>query len=87
MKKTTVTISYDEEKVKALRLYLDLKGSKLEDELTKIIETLYTKIVPVGVREYIAMSSGEEPVLPASKPRRNRGKDSEEMEEQIDGGH
>lgn len=87
MKKTTVTISYDEEKVKALRLYLDLKGSKLEDELTKIIETLYTKIVPVGVREYIAMSSGEEHVLPASKPRRNRGKDSEELEEQIDGGH
>lgn len=40
LKKTTVTISYDEEKVKAIRLYLDLKGSKLEDELTKIIETL-----------------------------------------------
>lgn len=87
MKKTTVTISYDEEKVKALRLYLDLKGSKLEDELAKIIETLYTKIVPTGVREFIAMSSGEEPVLSVPKSRRNRGKDSEELEEPIDGGH
>ena len=38
LKKTTVTVSYDEEKVKALRLYLELKGSKLEDELTKIID-------------------------------------------------
>lgn len=85
MKKTTVTISYDEEKVKALRLYLELKGSKLEDELTKIIETLYTKIVPTGVREYIGMSFGEESIPTAPKPRRNRGKDSEEQEEPSDG--
>lgn len=83
LKKTTVTISYDEEKLKALRLYLELKGSKLEDELTKIIETLYTKIVPTGVREYIGMSFGEEPMTP--KPRRNRLRDSEEQEEAQDG--
>ena len=83
MKKTTVTVSYDEEKVKALRLYLELKGSKLEDELTKIIETLYTKIVPTGVREYLGMSFGEEPRVP--KPRRNRLRDSEEQEEAQDG--
>lgn len=75
MKKTTVTISYDEEKVKALRLYLELKGGKLEDELTKIFDTLYTKIVPASVREYIGMSSGEEPVQPAPKPRRGKAKD------------
>ena len=56
----------DEEKVKALRLYLELKGCKLEDELTKIIETLYTKIVPTGVREYIGMSFGEEPACSES---------------------
>ena len=85
LKKTTVTISYDEEKVKALRLYLELKGGKLEDELTKIIETLYTKIVPAGVREYIGMSFGEEPIPAVPKSRRNRGKDSEEQEEQVDG--
>ena len=85
MKKTTVTISYDEEKVKALRLYLELKDSKLEDELTKIIETLYTKIVPAGVREYIGMSFGEEPLTAANKPRRNRTRESEEQEETPDG--
>ena len=85
LKKTTVTISYDEEKVKALRLYLELKGSKLEDELTKIIDTLYTKTVPVGVREYIGMSYGEEPLPATAKGRRNRGRDQEEQEEHIDG--
>ena len=82
LKKTTVTVSYDEEKVKALRLYLELKGSKLEDELTKIIDTLYTKTVPVGVREYIGMSFGEEPLPATMKGRRNRGRDQEEQEEQ-----
>ena len=62
---------------------VELKGCKLEDELTKIIETLYTKIVPTGVREYIGMSFGEEPMTP--KPRRNRLRDSEEQEEAQDG--
>ena len=85
LKKTTVTISYDEEKLKALRLYLELKGSKLEDELTKIIDTLYTKTVPSGVREYIGMSFGEESLPATQKGRRNKGRDQEEQEELIDG--
>ena len=83
MKKVNLTISTDEEKVKALRLYLEKKDCKLEDELTKLFETLYTKIVPTGVREYIGMSFGEEPMVP--KPRRNRLRDSEEQEEAQDG--
>ena len=87
MKKTTVTISYDEEKVKALRLYLEMKGCKLEDEITKIIDTLYTKTVPSGVREYIGMSFGEEPVPVTPKARRNRSKEFEEQEEHVDGGY
>ena len=87
MKKTTVTISYDEEKVKALRLYLEMKGCKLEDEITKIIDTLYTKTVPAGVREYIGMSFGEEPVPVTPKARRNRPKEFEKQEEHVDGGY
>lgn len=77
MKKTTITISYDEEKLKALRLYLELKSCKLEDELTKIIDTLYTKTVPVGVREYIGMSFGEEPMPTTPRARRNKGREQE----------
>ena len=40
MRKTTLTISVDEEKVKALRIYLERKDSKLEDEIVEIFETL-----------------------------------------------
>lgn len=82
LKKTTVTISFDEEKVKALRMYLEVKGSKLEDELEKIFDTLYTKIVPAQVREYIGMASGEEVSQPAPK---RRGKTKDENKEENDG--
>ena len=75
MKKINLTISTDEEKVKALRLYLEKKNCKLEDELTKLFETLYTKIVPAEVRGYINMSNGEEPAPPPARTRRAKPKE------------
>ena len=75
MKKMNLTISTDEEKVKALRLYLEKKDCKLEDELTKLFETLYTKIVPAEVRGYISMSNGEEPAPPPVRTRRGKPKE------------
>ena len=75
MKKVNLTISTDEEKVKALRLYLEKKDCKLEDELTEIFETLYTKIVPAEVRGYISMSNGEEPAPPPARTRRTKPKE------------
>ena len=79
MRKTTLTISVDEEKVKALRIYLERKDSKLEDEIVEIFETLYTKIVPAGVREYIGMANGENgEQTTALKPRKYRKRIIEE---------
>ena len=46
MKKTSITISFDEEKLSALE---------------RSLETLYTKTVPAGVREFIEMKSGNTP--------------------------
>ncbi len=57
MKKTTINISYDEEKLNALKLYLRQKNSSLDDELVKMLDTLYGKTVPTGVREFISMKS------------------------------
>ena len=51
MKKTSVSVSYDEEKLSTLRLYLEQKGMQVEDELTKSLDTLYAKNVPAGVRQ------------------------------------
>lgn len=57
MKKTTINISYDEEKLSALKMYLGQKGSSLDDELVKMLDTLYGKTVPASVREFISMKS------------------------------
>ncbi len=57
MRKTTINISYDEEKLNALKMYLRQKNSSLDDELVKMLDTLYGKTVPAGVRDFISMKS------------------------------
>ena len=58
MKKISVSLSYDEEKFVALKLYLKQKGNSVEDELTKSLETFYLKNVPTGVRDFLTLRSG-----------------------------
>ena len=43
MKKTSITISFDEEKLSALKMYLTQRGVQVESELERSLETLYTK--------------------------------------------
>lgn len=71
MKKISVSVSYDEEKLSTLRLYLEQKGMKVEDELIKSLDTLYAKNVPAGVREYLNMRSGNVE-SPAPKVRKQK---------------
>ena len=70
MKKVTISISYDEDKLSALKLYLEQKGTQVEDELTNALEVMYSKNVPSGVRDFINMRSGAEPAPP--KPKKPR---------------
>ena len=58
MKKTNITVSYNEEKTTAIRLYMEHKKLKLEEELEKAMDSLYTRNVPAGVRDFIDMKSG-----------------------------
>ena len=58
MKKTTITIGVDEEKLAALKIYLEQKGQTVEGELEKALEAMYGKTVPNGVREYLDMRAG-----------------------------
>ena len=71
MKKTSITISFDEEKLSALKMYLTQRGVQVESELERSLETLYTKTVPAGVREFIEMKSGNatKPAPPVKKPK------------------
>ena len=71
MRKATVTVSYDEKKLDALRKYLDKKGIDFEDEMVKSIDTLYSKNVPSAVKEYLDMKS--EPSNPKRQEVKNSG--------------
>lgn len=65
-----ITISYDDEKLSALRLYLGQKDGKVEDELLDALEALYQKTVPANVRGYLDMKSG----LPVTEPVKKKTK-------------
>lgn len=75
MKKATITISYDEERLNALKLYLSQKGTSVEDELNKDMDTLYAKSVPAGVREFIELRNGNTPAK-TSPPKTKKTKPS-----------
>lgn len=70
MKKTNLTISYEEEKLKALRWYLGQKNTKLEDELSKAVDTLFQKNVPANVRSYI--TKAPDSAMVSDTPRLHR---------------
>lgn len=72
MKKATISISYDEEKLSALKLYLDQKQMQVEDELTRALDALYCKNVPAGVRDYFNLRSGTTESLAPPKVRKQK---------------
>ena len=53
MNETALSIMYDREKVDALRVYLGHKNTTLDIELEKAMDSLYGKVVPNLVREFI----------------------------------
>ena len=53
MKQGNLAISFEEEKLAALRRYMSKKELDLEAELTDALTKLYEKYVPAPVREYI----------------------------------
>lgn len=67
MKKMAITISYDQEKLKALQFYMGKKDSDLDVELDAFVQKLYEKYVPAQTREYI-----ESMAEPEEKPRPKR---------------
>lgn len=80
MKKTTFNISFDEDKASALVLYLSQKGTSAEAELEKALDTIYSKTVPAGVREFIDMRSGIVSSSVVPKPKKPKPQKTEHTE-------
>lgn len=66
MKQINISVSFDDEKLRALNKYLKKKELTAEDELAAALLHLYEKHVPAAVREYI---DEDDAVVPA-KPKR-----------------
>lgn len=64
MKKDTITVSMDAEKLRATKRYMEKKDANIESELCDQIQKLYEKYVPLSVREYI--ESVEEDAAPTT---------------------
>lgn len=71
MKKATITVSFEQEKLKAIQFYAGKNGTALELELDAFMEKLYKKYVPSQTREYIeSMTEPEESPPSPTQPHR-----------------
>ena len=68
MRKVTISIQVDAEKLRAIQFYVGKKDSTLESELDDCITKIYEKYVPAQTREYIESMGGME-----RKSRASRG--------------
>ena len=77
--KRTLAISVQEEKLSAMEMYLEQKGTSLSAEVEKHIEQLYGKVVPQNVRDFIDMMSDRKP---ARKQKITAPAETEKLSEQ-----
>ncbi|MFQ9858055.1 MAG: DUF6103 family protein [Ruminococcus callidus] len=70
MKQANIQITFEEEKLRALRRYIAKRDSTLEAELQKAAQRLYEKVVPAAVQEYISDCTQDDPVR---KPQKEIG--------------
>jgi hypothetical protein len=69
-KQINIQIACDEEKLEALKIFLEQKGSTIEAELTAMVEQLYKKSVPADVRIFIDARAGN-PITVTKRGRRS----------------
>ena len=66
MRKVTVSVQVDAEKLRAIQFYTGRKDSTVEAELEGCVEKLYEKYVPAPTREYIeSMAAAARPARPS----------------------
>ena len=69
MKKSSISIMYDDEKLSAIRLYMLQRDLDFKEELEKSVDTLYAKYVPANVREFIDMKGSQVKTPKPKKPK------------------
>ena len=70
MKQVNLTITFDEEKLSALKRYMGKKELDLDREMTDALVKLYEKYVPAPVREYSPGAARKPPHRSLTRNRR-----------------
>ena len=69
MKKSSISIMYDDEKLSAIKLYMSQRDLDFKEELEKYVDSLYAKYVPANVREFIDMKGSQVKPPKPKKPK------------------
>ena len=65
MKKTNITLTFDDDKLDALEFSLRKERSSVQSRMDDALKQLYEQAVPEAVREYL-----DSKAVPAPKPKR-----------------
>ncbi len=71
-----IIITMENEKLSALKMYTEQKGTTVEEELTKFAEQMYAKTVPQNVRDFIDMMGKQQPTAKPNKATDRNGIDT-----------
>ena len=69
LRKINVTFSYDDEKLSAIKMYMEQKDLNFSEEIVKAVEGMYSKYVPSTVRDFIDMREKNKPSPKPKKPK------------------
>ena len=69
MKTTNIQFIYNEEKLDALKVFLEEKGKTLDCELTAMMDALYERTVPQKVQFFIEKKSRKDSGKPKSESK------------------
>jgi len=82
MKKDTISLSMEAQKLGATKRYMEKKDASIEQELGEALQKLYEKYVPAAVREYIDETADS---MPAPKAKKQKEKNRAETPNQSQG--
>lgn len=91
MKNTTLTVTFNTEKLDALTFHMGKREADLQTELNDTVQRLYEKYVPQATREYIDdrvsrdATGKDRPRRPVRPAARRSGEES--MTETLEGGN
>lgn len=71
MKKDSITLKMEAQKLGATKRYMGKKDASIEQELGEALQKLYEKYVPAAVREYIDETADSTPA-PKSKKQKEK---------------